>query len=134
MFTIFTVGGAIGFWISYRAGIIFTIGASASICALIGSIIYYGISRGGVYGKMIYTQIGGWALGIFLFGLLIPGINNWGHGGGFLAGMALGFFLGYQDKARETRFHRILGTGLFALTAVVLAWAITAGIYLRLGA
>ena len=27
---------------------------------------------------------------IFLFGLMIPGINNWGHGGGLAAGLILG--------------------------------------------
>ena len=132
MFIIYTLGGAIGFWISYRAGVIFTVGASASVCAMIGSILYYGLSRGGIYGRAIYMQIGGWAIGISLFGLLVPGINNWGHGGGFFGGAVLGYFLGYQERIKEKSFHQILGVGCAVLTIFILVWAIFSGIYQRL--
>jgi membrane associated rhomboid family serine protease len=132
MITVYTLGGAVGFWISYRAGVILTIGASAAVCALIGSVIYYGFSRGGVYGKLIYTRIGGWAVFILLFGLLVPGINNWGHGGGFLAGMALGYFLGYHEKQKEKHFHKMLGAACIGLTGVILIWAVASGIYYRM--
>jgi rhomboid protease GluP len=81
MFIIYTLSGIIGFRISYLAGVAFTIGASAAICGLIGAAIYYGKSRGGTYGQAIYRQIGGWALGIMLFGFVVPGINNWGARG-----------------------------------------------------
>jgi rhomboid protease GluP len=132
MFAIYTLGGAFGFWISYRAGVIFTIGASASVCALIGGILYYGFSRGGTYGRAIYMQIGGWALGLFLFGLLVPGINNWGHGGGLFGGAAIGYFLGYQERSRERYLHQILGTGCAVVTVCILVWAIFSGIFQRL--
>lgn len=132
MFVIYTLGGAFGFWVSYRAGVIFTIGASAAVCALIGSILFYGLNRGGIYGRMIYMQIGGWALGILLLGLLVPGINNWGHGGGLFGGVVLGYFLGYEERIKEQFLHRMLGAGCAALTAIILFWAIGWGIYLRL--
>ena len=90
---IYSLGGVIGFWISYWAGVQLTIGASASICALIGAILYYSKSRGGTYGQALYRQVSGWVLGIFLFGLLVPGINNWAHGGGMAAGILLGLAL-----------------------------------------
>ena len=48
--------GVAGFFLSYLAGIPFTIGASAPICGLIGAILYYGKSRGGFYGEAIYRQ------------------------------------------------------------------------------
>ena len=60
MFTIYTIGGVGGYILSYLAGIPFTIGASAAICALIGSLLYYGKSRGGTYGAMVYREFGGW--------------------------------------------------------------------------
>ena len=132
MIILYTLGGAIGFWISYRAGITFTIGASAAICALIGAILYYGISRGGTYGKAIYTQIGGWALVIFLFGFLVPEINNWGHVGGFLAGAVLGYFLEYQEKQREKLFHKITAVVCVAATIMILAGSVAFGIYCRI--
>ncbi|TES92717.1 MAG: rhomboid family intramembrane serine protease, partial [Desulfobacteraceae bacterium] len=98
MFIIYTLSGIIGFRISYLAGVTFTIGASAAICGLMGSILYYGKSRGGIYGQAVYKQVAGWAVVLFLFGLIMPGINNWGHGGGIVAGIILGFFLGYQER------------------------------------
>lgn len=132
MFSIYTIGGAFGFLISYAAGITLTIGASASICALIGAMLYYGKSRGGLYGDLLYRRIGGWALGIFLFGLLVPGINNWGHGGGFAAGLALAYLLGYEERRRSSWGDMILG-GLCALiTALVLLWAAGTAAYYRI--
>jgi rhomboid protease GluP len=120
MFTIYTLSGIFGFWISALAGVPLTIGASASICGLIGALVYFGKSRGGDWGRLVYRQVGGWAIGILLFGMLIPGINNWGHAGGFAAGIVLGFLLGYVEKRQENTLHRILGgLCLLATGAVV---------------
>lgn len=123
MLAIYTLGGVGGFALSFFAGVRFTIGASAAVCGLIGAILYYGKSRGGVYGQNLYRQIGGWAISIFVFGLLVPGINNWGHGGGMAAGALLGLLLGYQEKSRESMSHKFLGTGCVVVTAAVLAWS-----------
>lgn len=123
MFTIYTIGGVLGFLISFLAGIKFTIGASASICSLIGALLFYGKSRGGIYGQTIYKQVGSWAIMIFAFGLLIPGINNWGHGGGMLAGAILSYILGYRELKRETSVHRNLALFCGLITVLVLAWA-----------
>jgi len=132
MFAIYALGGVAGYLVSVLAGVRLTIGASASVCALIGAILYYGRSRGGIHGQALYKQVGGWALGIFLFGILVPGINNWAHGGGILAGAGLGAWLGYQEKAREKLLHRVLGVGCMVVTAAVLAWALLSGILILL--
>jgi rhomboid protease GluP len=132
MVIIYTLSGVIGFLVSYFAGIPFTIGASAAICGLIGATLYYGKSRGGLYGQTIFKQIGAWALGIFLFGLLMPGINNWGHGGGILAGVVLGVLLGYKERTRERVFHKILAGACVLITILVLLWAVGSGVYYRL--
>jgi rhomboid protease GluP len=134
MAVIYTLGGVLGFWISYLAGIPFTIGASAAVCSLIGAALYYGKSRGGAYGDAIYRQIGGWALGIFAFGFLMPGINNWGHGGGLLGGIALGFLLGYREKRPESISHVILGWLCVAVTAAALGWGTVSGLLIHLAA
>jgi rhomboid protease GluP len=94
MIVIYTLSGVGGFLVSYLAGVGFTIGASAAVCGLIGAALYYGKSRGGIYGQAVYRQVGGWALGIVLFGLLVPGINNWAHGGGMAAGILMGLLSG----------------------------------------
>jgi len=131
MVIFYILTGTIGFLVSYLAGVALTIGASAAVCGLIGASLYYGKSRGGIYGQVIYRQIGAWALGIFIFGLLVPSINNWGHGGGMVAGAMLGFLLGYEEKRRERLFHRILAGLCVVATLLILLWAIGSGIYFR---
>ncbi len=132
MIVIYTVSGIIGFLASYMAGVPFTIGASAAVCGLMGASLYYGKTRGGIYGRTIYKQIGGWAVALFLFGLIVPGINNWGHGGGICAGAVLGFLMGYQERKMENNFHRILAGGCIALTVIALGWGIISGVYYRM--
>jgi rhomboid protease GluP len=131
MVILYFLTGIIGFLVSYLAGVELTIGASAAVCGLIGASLYYGKSRGGIYGQAIYRQIGAWALGIFIFGLLVPSINNWGHGGGMVAGAMLGFVLGYEEKRRERLLHRILAGLCVVATLLILLWAIGSGIYFR---
>jgi hypothetical protein len=109
MTIIYTLSGVCGFLVSYLAGVGFTIGASAAVCGLIGAALYYGKRRGGVYGHAVYRQVGGWALGIVLFGLVIPGINNWAHGGGMAAGILVGLLSGYHERKKENMLHRLLG-------------------------
>jgi len=128
MLAIYTFSGAAGFLLSYLAGVRITIGASAAICGLIGAALYYGKSRGGLYGQAVYRQVGGWALGIILFGFIVPGINNWAHGGGMAAGILLGLVLGYRERIAESAVHRLIGNLCLWGTAAVLLWAILSGL------
>ena len=128
-FSIYTISGILGFVLSILAGVDSTIGASAAVCGLMGALIYYGKSRGGIYGQVIYRQIGGWALGIFLFGLLVPNINNWCHAGGMLGGILMGFLLGYEERISEKNGHQVLAKILCVLTVVVLLWSVFLGIF-----
>ncbi|MHB8828125.1 MAG: rhomboid family intramembrane serine protease [Syntrophales bacterium] len=121
--------GVAGFFLSWLAGVPFTLGASAAICGLIGAIVYYGKSRGGVYGEAIYRQAMGWIVGLVLFGLFLPGINNWAHGGGIVSGIAIAFLVGYDERRRETAFIRMLGTASIILTAGTLLWAVFQAFY-----
>jgi rhomboid protease GluP len=131
MFVIYILGGVIGFFVSYLASVSWTIGASASVCSLAGALLYYGKSRGGVYGRTLYRQIGIWVVLLFIFGILLPVINNWAHGGGIAAGIGLGFVLGYQERKKENIFHKLLAGGLAVLTLLILGWAILSGIFYR---
>ncbi len=132
MFVIYTVSGIVGFLISYLAGIALTIGASASVCGLIGALLYYGKSRGGIYGRTLYRQVATWVVFLGVFGLIVPGINNWGHGGGILAGIVSGFVLGYQEKKRENIIHKILAAACVMVSLAVLMWAVGTSVYYRL--
>ena len=121
--------GVAGFFVSYLAGVPFTIGASAPVCGLIGAILYYGKSRGGFYGEAIYRQALGWVVWLVLFGLFIPWINNWAHWVGIISGLLLAFITGYQERRKETSIHRILGTASFVIAAAALLWAVIQAIY-----
>jgi rhomboid protease GluP len=132
MFIVYTVGGVAGFWVSYMAGVPLTIGASAALCGLIGAALYFGKSRGGLYGQTVYRQIGGWALAIILFGFLVPGINNWAHGGGLVAGAAMGAILGYTEKRPETTFHRGFALALALLTVMTLLWQVLSAVAVKM--
>ncbi len=124
MFSIYTVSGVGGFLASYLVGVPFTLGASAAICGLIGAALYFGKSRGGQFGQVVYQQVGGWAIGIFAFGFLVPGIDNWAHGGGMLCGALAGFLLGYRERNEENFYHRLLGVICVLATLAVLIWAV----------
>lgn len=121
---IYSVGSVAGFVVSVLAGIPLTIGASAGLCALLGAAIYFGKSRGGVYGQAVFKQIGSWAIMILVFGFLVPGINNWAHGGGMAAGAALGLALGYQERGVETSWQRLAAQVCIGGTLVLLVWAV----------
>jgi rhomboid protease GluP len=97
------------------------------VCSLIGAALYFGKSRGGAYGHAVYKQVGGWVVGIFAFGILIPGLNNWGHAGGILAGALLGALLGYRERRREARWHRLTARILAGMTLIVLSFAVVSG-------
>jgi len=124
MFSIYTLGGVIGYVVSYLAGVQITIGASAAVCSLIGALLYYGKSRGGTYGGTVYREVSGWVISLFIFGMIFPGINNWGHGGGIIGGIIVGALLGYNERRRENVFDRALALLCGIVTIGTLVWAL----------
>ncbi|HPE07205.1 MAG TPA: rhomboid family intramembrane serine protease [Smithellaceae bacterium] len=131
---IYILTGIVGFAVSVLAGVRFTIGASASICGLIGAIIYFGKSRGGSYGEAIYKQALGWVVGLIIFGFLFSGINNWAHGGGLLSGLLIAYWMGYNDQKSESAWNKILAYGCILITAGVLVWSVGSSIYYKISA
>jgi rhomboid protease GluP len=123
MFTIYTLGGVTGYIVSYLAGVPFTIGASAAVCSLIGALLFYGKSRGGTYGRSVFSEVKGWVISLFVFGLIFPGINNWGHGGGIVGGIVIGAFIGYNERRKESNFDHALALLCGTATVGILGWA-----------
>jgi len=122
MILIYLFSGIGGFLLSAIMGVTLTIGASAAVCGLIGAMLYYGKHRGGTYGHAVFSQIGGWALGLALFGFIVPGINNWGHGGGMATGFLLAMILGYNERSRETIYHKIFAVFSMIICGLILCW------------
>ncbi len=128
---IYILTGVIGFAVSVLVGVRFTIGASASICGLIGAIIYFGKSRGGSYGEAIFKQALSWVIGLIIFGFLFSGINNWAHGGGLLSGLLLAYLMGYNDRKPESAWSKMLAYACLLITVGVLIWAVGSSIYAK---
>ena len=134
MVIIYTLGGVFGFLVSYFAGVTFTIGASAAVCSLIGAILYYGKSRGGNYGEAISKEVYGWLFSLALIGLVLPGINNWGHGGGLVGGILIAWLVGYKERSKKSFIISIISAGTILLTLAILLWAIAWTIYYTVSA
>ena len=125
---IYVLGGVGSYLVSYFAGVTFTIGASGAVCALVGSALYFGKSRGGEYGNAVYRQVSGWVLSMAFFGFLVPGINNWAHGGGILAGVVLAWAFGYLERTRESQRDKAVAFVCGVATLAVLAWAVVSSV------
>ena len=96
MVIIYTVAAIVGFAASSFAGYYLaflpfwflrgadlTVGASAPIFGLLGALVYYGRRTGS---SQVHAQALSWALMMFVFGLLMRGVDNYAHAGGFLGG------------------------------------------------
>ena len=63
-----------------------TLGASAAVFGWLGALLCYSRRTGG---RMFLRQVLGMAIPLVLFGLLLPGIDNWAHLGGLAGGYLL---------------------------------------------
>ncbi len=91
MFSVYTFSTITGFLLSSVAGVPVTVGASAGICGLIGASVIYGMLSKDAFAVIIKQQTSGWILSLVIMGFIIPGINNWGHAGGFAGGAFWGY-------------------------------------------
>ncbi len=121
MFSIYTLTGISGFLLSYMGGVYLTIGASSGLCGLIGAALYFGKSRGGQWGQIVFKQTSGWVVSLILIGFLMPNINNYSHAGGLLSGIFFGWIMGYNDRRKENYFD--MGFGVF--WAVITIWLLS---------
>jgi rhomboid protease GluP len=121
---VFTVAGALGFFLSSIAGVPFTVGASGSIFGLLGAMVAFGRRRGGAFGAMVLRQYGQWALVLFLLGFFMASVDNFAHVGGFAGGFGTGLVLSFSDRRNETLLERVVAGGLLAMTVLSFALAL----------
>ncbi len=110
---IYTTASITGFLASTLAGTPLTLGASASLFGLFGALVWAGRKTGS---SEIGRQALIYAAVIFVFGLLMPGIDNWAHAGGFAGGFAAAYLL--NPLQRETFGNLMLALGCLAATAL----------------
>ena len=117
-FVLFNISGAAGFYLSNVMSGAPTIGASGGIFGLLAALIVYGRRRGN---SMMSAQLWQWALILGFFGFIMPGVNNWAHGGGFAGGWIAGQLMGLSDENRESTGILVTALLLIGLTAVGIA-------------
>jgi rhomboid protease GluP len=111
------VGAFMPFLPGFLRGAGFTVGASAPVFGLLGALIYFG-RRGG--SSLVGDQAKRFAGLLFVFGFILPGVDNWAHLGGLAGGYAAARWL---DPLRPERVEHVLAAlaclGLSLLSIVV---------------
>ncbi|MCM3879730.1 MAG: rhomboid family intramembrane serine protease [Vicinamibacterales bacterium] len=127
MVIIYTVAGACGFLLSSAAamylpplpllrGATLTLGASAAIFGLLGALVYYGRRTGS---SLVRSEAIRYAVILGFFGLIMPGIDNFAHAGGFFGGYLAARVL---DPLKPERIDHIF-IALICLLATALSIA-----------
>lgn len=135
MVIIYTAGAIVGFAASSIAGYFpipflhgaqLTVGASAPIFGLLGAVVYYGRRTGS---RAAHSQAWTWAIVMFVFGLIQPGIDNYAHAGGFLGGYLAGRWL---DPLKPERIDHVLAAvGCLVAAMLSIAVSVLHGLTLR---
>jgi len=110
---IYTAGSIVGFALSSCAAVFlpalpflhgsaYTVGASASICGLIGALLYYGHRTGSAIVRSEATRF---IIMIAVYGLIMPGIDNYAHAGGIGGGYLVAMLM---DPMKPERGDHIL--------------------------
>ena len=123
---LYTVSGASGFVLSTLAGVFlgaspipflqgaqFTIGASAPIFGLLGTLVAYSRRGSGAIGSQALS----YAVVLFVFGLIAPGVDNFAHLGGFVGGYLGGLVF---NPLESERLKHLVGA-LACIAATVLS-------------
>jgi rhomboid protease GluP len=96
-----------------------TVGASAALFGLLGALLHYSRTGGSrALGQYLWT----WAAGLFVFGLVFPGVDNWAHLGGFLGGWLLSVMV--DPRRPERPFHLALAVVCLVASAAAVIWSV----------
>jgi rhomboid protease GluP len=135
---IYLLSGLSGAIASYAFTYGLSAGASTAVFGLIGTLVAFFIRNRAVFGEIGRTRLSNliFVIAINLFiGVSTPAIDNWGHVGGFIGGVILGWLLCpfYQIEARSDGAHHVIdrnslraewiGVVLVSVLMVVAFWA-----------
>jgi rhomboid protease GluP len=107
----FLASSAVGYFLPFLGGAMLTVGASAPILGLLGSLVYYGRRAGS---SIVGRQAWSYALFMIIFGFLMPRVDNWAHLGGFAGGYLGGMLV--DPLKPETGNQTALAVVCLALT------------------
>lgn len=131
---VYTISGVCGFFLSSLAGAYIgplpllgggagiTIGASAAIFGLLGALVHYGRMSGS---SLIRGQAMRYAIILFIFGLVMRGVDNYAHAGGFAGGYATSAF--FNPLTRERGDHILIAVICLVVTFVAIVVSVLNG-------
>jgi len=136
---IYTMSGVTGFLLSSAAGQFMprlpmpfgmflhgsdlTVGASASVFGLLGALVHYGRKSGS---RLIRGQMMGYAITLFVMGLVFPGVDNFAHAGGFAGGYATSMV--FNPLTRERGDHTLIAVLCLAATLLAVVASFLTGL------
>jgi rhomboid protease GluP len=137
MVIIYTVAGVTGFaltsvvgpvlgFLPFLHGAPITIGASAPIFGLLGALVHYGRRSGS---SAVGSQAVYYAIVLFVFGFVVPNVDNYAHAGGFLGGYLASRVL---DPLKPERIdHMAVALGCLVLTMLSIVVSVLHGLSLQ---
>jgi rhomboid protease GluP len=137
MVIIYTVAGVTGFALTSVAGPVLgflpilhgapiTVGASAPIFGLLGALVHYGRRSGS---SAVGSQAWYYAVVLFVFGFVVPNVDNYAHAGGFIGGYLASRVL---DPLKPERIdHMVIALGCLVLTMLSIVLSVLHGLTLR---
>jgi len=90
------IGGSLAF-LRYGGGGR-SLGASGALCGLLGYELVAALRQQNVRGRNLVLKQ---AFGIAVMGLLLPGVDNWSHLGGFCSGIIISFLIARRSGSRR---------------------------------
>ena len=121
-FLLSSLMGAYGPRLPLLGGAQLTVGASASVFGLIGALMHYGRVSGN---HLIREETKGYVIMGLIMGVLIPGIDNWAHAGGFIGGYGTSMF--FNPLTRERGDHVIIAIVCLLATFAAIAASLLQG-------
>jgi rhomboid protease GluP len=114
---IFIVTGVFGYLVSATFGNV-SVGASGSLLGLIGVLLALTLGRRSASMRQLRSQLISWLVYIAVLGLIMRGIDNYAHLGGFVSGFALGKIMSDRRPSDVTERRRAFALGWTAGLAV----------------
>jgi rhomboid protease GluP len=127
---IFVVTGATGYVVS-AAGGHFSVGASGALLGMIGVLLAITGSRSNMGAKMLRSQLIYWLIYIAVLGVIMPGVDNLAHIGGFASGFLIGKVMTDRQPSDASEQRKAVALGWTAGLAVLASFALMLLNYFR---
>ena len=109
----------------------FSVGGSGAIVGLIGVMLALTTGRQSIGMRMLRSQLIRWLIYLAIWGLVVPGIDNYAHAGGLATGFILGKIMTDRPPATPQERKRAYLLGWGAALAVAGSFALAALTALR---